>query len=46
MQLSYKEMKMVAKRNIESLTGPAPRTALPAGKAGYGEDDEDGHVTF
>jgi hypothetical protein len=45
-QSSYKDLKLVAKRNIESLTGPAPRQALPAGKAGYTEDDEDGNVQF
>jgi hypothetical protein len=45
-QSSYKEMKLVAKRDIESLTGPAPRKALPAGQADYAEDAEDGNVQF
>jgi hypothetical protein len=39
-QASYKEMKMVAKRNIEAITGPAPRKALPGKKAEYEEEDE------
>jgi hypothetical protein len=39
-------MRMVAKRNVEALTGPAPRKALPAGKTGYDEDDDDGNVQF
>jgi hypothetical protein len=46
MQVNYKEMKMVAKRNIEALTGPAPRRALPAGKGGYEEDAEEEAVNF
>jgi hypothetical protein len=41
MQSAYKDMKMVAKRNIASLTGPAPRQALPAGKGGYEEEEEE-----
>jgi hypothetical protein len=46
-QASYKDTKMVAKRNIQALTGPAPRQALPAGKAAYTEDDEgDTAVSF
>jgi hypothetical protein len=45
-QSNYKEMKMVAKRNVEALTGPAPHKALPAGKAEYAEDDEDQAVNF
>jgi hypothetical protein len=45
-QVSYKEMKMVAKRNVGVLTGPEPRRALPAGKAEYAEDDEDEAVSF
>jgi hypothetical protein len=45
-QSSYKEMKLVTKRNIESLTGSAPRKALPAGQADYAEDAEDGNVQF
>jgi hypothetical protein len=44
-QSNYKDMKMVAKRDIEALTGPESRKALPAGKADY-EEDEDGNVTF
>jgi hypothetical protein len=44
-QSDYKEMKMVAKRNIEAITGPAPRKALPAGKVSY-EEDEDEAVNF
>jgi hypothetical protein len=39
-------MKLVAKRNVEALTGPAPRKALPAGKAEYAEDGEDEAVSF
>jgi hypothetical protein len=46
MQSAYKEMKMVAKRNIEALTGPVPRQALPAGKGGYEEDTEEEAVNF
>jgi hypothetical protein len=46
MQSNYKEMKLVAKRNIEALTGPAPRAALPAGKGGYEEDYEEEAVNF
>jgi hypothetical protein len=46
MQSNYKEMKMVAKRNIEAITGPAPHTALPAGKGGYKEDDDEEAVNF
>jgi hypothetical protein len=46
MQSNYKEMKIVAKRNIEALTGPAPRQALPAGKGGYEEDGEEEAVNF
>jgi hypothetical protein len=46
MQSAYKNMKMVAKRNIASLTGPAPRAALPAGKGGYEEDEEEDVVNF
>ena len=42
MQKSYAEMKMVAKRNVEAITGPAPRKALPAGKAVYEEADDEG----
>lgn len=45
-QASYKEMRMVAKRNVEALTGPAPRKALPAGGADYAEDTDDGGVRF
>jgi hypothetical protein len=45
-QADYKEMKLVAKRNIEALTGPSPRKALPDGKAAYAEDDEDEAVSF
>jgi hypothetical protein len=45
-QSSYKDMKLVAKRNIEALTGPAPRQALPAGKGGYEEDAEEEAVHF
>jgi hypothetical protein len=46
-QSNYKGMKMVAKRNIEALTGPYPRKALPEGRAEYAEDDlEDGEVSF
>jgi hypothetical protein len=44
-QSSYKEMRLVAKRSIETLTGPAARKALPVGKAGY-EDDDDEDVKF
>jgi hypothetical protein len=44
-QAAYKETRMVAKRDVKALTGPEPRQALPAGKAGY-EDDDDEHVTF
>jgi hypothetical protein len=40
-QADYKEMKMVAKRNVEALTGPEPRKALPAGRAHYDEEVED-----
>jgi hypothetical protein len=46
MQSNYKEMKMVAKRNIEAITGPAPHRALPAGKGGYEEDDGEEAVNF
>jgi hypothetical protein len=42
---SYKAMRMVAKRNIEALTGPAPRKALPAGQDAYTEDDDEGGNT-
>jgi hypothetical protein len=45
-QLSYKEMKLVAKRNIETLAGPAPRKALTDGRAKYTEDEESGEVVF
>jgi hypothetical protein len=45
MRLNYKEMKMVAKRNVEAITGPAPRQALPVGKGGY-EDDGEEAVNF
>jgi hypothetical protein len=41
-QSDYKGMKMVAERNIKAITGPEPRRALPAGKGGYEEDEEDG----
>jgi hypothetical protein len=46
MQSAYKEMKMVARRNIGALTGPAPRKVLPAGKGGYEEDDGEEAVNF
>jgi hypothetical protein len=46
MQSNYKDMRLVAKRNIEALTGPAPRKALPAGKGGYEEDAEEEAVNF
>jgi hypothetical protein len=45
-QSAYKDMKLVAKRNIASLTGPGPRRALPAGKGGYEEDEEEEAVNF
>jgi hypothetical protein len=45
-QASYKETRMVAKRNIEAITGPAPRKALPAPKGGYEEDEEEESVNF
>jgi hypothetical protein len=49
-QADYKEMRMVAKRNVEALTGPEPRKALPAGRTSYAEEDEgdegDGAVSF
>jgi hypothetical protein len=43
---SYKTMKLVAKRNIEALTGPAPRKALPNSNAEYVEDEESGAEIF
>jgi hypothetical protein len=45
-QSNYKDMKLVAKRNVEALAGTEPRKALPAGKAKYAEDDEDEAVNF
>jgi hypothetical protein len=46
-QEDYKGLRMVAKRNVEALTGPdRDRPALPAGRqAGY-EDDDDEQVHF
>jgi hypothetical protein len=38
-QESYKEMKMVAKRDVDAVTYQPPHKALPAPKGGY-EDDE------
>jgi hypothetical protein len=40
-QSNYKDMRLVAKRNIEALTGPAPRRAITAGEASYEEDEEE-----
>jgi hypothetical protein len=40
-QESYKEMKMVSKRNVGAITGTAPRKALTAPKGGYEEVEED-----
>jgi hypothetical protein len=45
-QASYKEMKMVARRNVGALTGPEPRRALPGGKAEYAADEDDEAVSF
>jgi hypothetical protein len=45
-QEDYKNMRMVAAHNIQQLTGPAPRPALPAGKDSYEEEEEDGNVRF
>jgi hypothetical protein len=38
---NYKQLKMVAKRNIQALLGSPGRPALPAGKGGYENDDGD-----
>jgi len=40
-QKAYSEMKMVAKQNIRALPAPAGRAALPAGKGGYAEDNDE-----
>jgi hypothetical protein len=45
-QSNYKEMKMVAKRDVKALTGPEPRRALPPGRAEYAEDEGDEGVAF
>jgi len=37
----YKQMKMVAKKNIAALIGTPGRPVLPSGKAGYQDDDDD-----
>jgi len=43
----YKQMKMVAKKDVAALMGVPGRPALPAGKGGYEDDDgEDGSVNF
>jgi hypothetical protein len=43
----YKQMKMIAKKNVTALLGTSGRPALPAGKGGYQDDDgEDGNVNF
>jgi len=43
----YKQMKMIAKKNIAALTGVPGRPALPAGKGSYENDDEgDESVNF
>jgi hypothetical protein len=44
-QSSYKDMKLVAKRNIEAIAGPEPRKALAAPK-GDSEEDEEEAVHF
>ena len=44
--VDYAQMRLVAKRNVEALTGPAPRAALPAGKGGYEDASEDEAVNF
>jgi hypothetical protein len=43
----YKQMKMIAKKNVTALLGAPARQALPAGKGGYEDDDgEDANVSF
>jgi hypothetical protein len=42
---SYSNMKMIAKKNVQAIAGVPGRAALPPGKGGY-EDDEDDAVNF
>jgi hypothetical protein len=43
----YKQMKLVAKKNVQAIAGPEPRKALPAGKgADYQDDEGDTAVNF
>jgi hypothetical protein len=42
----YKQMKLVAKKNVQAIAGPEPRRALPAGKSSSYEDEEDEAVNF
>jgi hypothetical protein len=46
LQEDYKEMRMVGKRSVEALIGPAPRRALPAGYEDEDGDDGDDGVKF
>ena len=41
----YRNFRMVGKTNTQALLGSAPRKALPAGKGGY-EEEEDENVNF
>jgi hypothetical protein len=44
---NYAQMRLVAKRNVAALIGPAPRAALSDGKDSYEDDDEgDEAVSF
>jgi hypothetical protein len=47
-QEDYRQMRLVGRRNVLALTGPAARPALTAGNSGYedGDDEEDGCTKF